>query len=205
MWLQRCQRKTYTVSVRRSATATLFLMQRNSAGDTTRCHSAAQNALFSMMPSDKLNFSTPVTVVPASSVRFNSRWYLCARKSPYALHPSLRLSFPSAAFKTVPLSLCVWGISTGSEILLCRRDLVFLGSRERGLVGFYAAIIYDRRQTPFNTVQSIVAATPLISHPSLSQTGHRQCERGITCQMVGYLFVGQCAKRTRGGTHTHTT
>ena len=40
--------------------------------------------------------------VSTSSVQFSSRWYLCARKSPYALHPSLR-SFPNVAFETVPM------------------------------------------------------------------------------------------------------
>ena len=40
----------------------------------------------------------PHLFYPFSSVQFSSRWYLCARKSPYALHPSLR-RFPT----TLPL------------------------------------------------------------------------------------------------------
>ena len=41
-------------------------------------------------------------------VQFSSRWYLCARKSPYALHPSLR-SFPNVAFElTVPIFVFNW-------------------------------------------------------------------------------------------------
>ena len=35
-------------------------------------------------------------------IQFSSRWYVCARKSPYAFHPSLR-SFPNVAFETVPM------------------------------------------------------------------------------------------------------
>ena len=38
-------------------------------------------------------------------LRFNSRWYLFARKSPYALHP-VSQKFPNVAFETVPM--LVW-------------------------------------------------------------------------------------------------
>ena len=38
-----------------------------------------------------------------SSVQLSSRWYLCAWKSPYALHPVSLRSFPNVAFEMVPM------------------------------------------------------------------------------------------------------
>ena len=35
--------------------------------------------------------------------QFSTRWYLCARKSPYALHSVSLRGFPSVAFETVPM------------------------------------------------------------------------------------------------------
>ena len=35
-------------------------------------------------------------------VQFSSRWYLCAQKGPYALHP-VSQKFPNVAFETVPM------------------------------------------------------------------------------------------------------
>ena len=37
-----------------------------------------------------------------SSVQYSSRWYLCARKCPHAIHPPLR-SFANVAFEAVPV------------------------------------------------------------------------------------------------------
>ena len=35
-------------------------------------------------------------------LQFSSRWYLCAHKSPYALHP-ISQKFPNTTFETVPV------------------------------------------------------------------------------------------------------
>ena len=37
-----------------------------------------------------------------SSAQFRSRWYLCAQKSPYALHPASE-NVPNVAFETAPM------------------------------------------------------------------------------------------------------
>ena len=41
-----------------------------------------------------------------SSVQFSSRWYLCAREGPYALHPVSQECSPNDALETVPM--LVW-------------------------------------------------------------------------------------------------
>ena len=52
-------------------------------------------------------------------VQFNSGGYLCARKSPYALHPSLR-RFPNFAFGTIPTFVWRWPLLVFSRKMIER-------------------------------------------------------------------------------------
>ena len=47
----------------------------------------AMNQTEEMHEKKKIMFQTFTVDYPFSSVQFNSRWYLCAREGPYALHP----------------------------------------------------------------------------------------------------------------------
>ena len=42
------------------------------------------------------------STVSPTPCKFSSRWYLCAWKGPYELHPTLRSS-PNVAFETIPV------------------------------------------------------------------------------------------------------
>ena len=49
-----------------------------------------------------IKLSHKQTHIQNLSVQFSSRWYLCAQKSPYALHPVSQM-FPQHCFEMVPM------------------------------------------------------------------------------------------------------
>ena len=54
------------------------------------------------------NFQMKMTnntfLITVFTAQFSSRWYLCARKSPYAPHP-VSQRFPNIVFEMVPMSI----------------------------------------------------------------------------------------------------
>ena len=106
------------------------------------------------------------------SVEFNSRWYLCARKSPYALHP-VSQKFPQR---------CIWNVSN--------IRLIDDGPLSSYLGGSFSASYFNA-----SLLQAISGVVSLALCPQVvSQVSQhfRSAEKQATCEVVvfppGYLL-----------------
>ena len=69
---------------------------------------SARNPVWTIVSSNRHNNDVRIWLLPPMlsvlfTVQFRSRWYLCARKSPYALHPVSEV-FPTLPVCTLPVA-----------------------------------------------------------------------------------------------------